>query len=169
MAMTAGTATAAGGVAAQVEISGNCDNPSFPLCAPAPDGVGLGGVWSWAGLDTSTGSGTFADPSSMDATATFCGHVLGGGGPRGSNGPSSGSRDPFGVWYLEPSLGQALADAGPAAFPFYNPANYSGAVYVLDYFPGSGENDFIAVVPAQQGHYSIHPAAGVSIQTQIAP
>jgi hypothetical protein len=42
-------------------------------------------------------------------------------------------------------------------------------VYVLDFFPGSGANDFIAVVPAVQGHYSFHPAAGVSIQDQIAP
>jgi hypothetical protein len=168
--ITAGVASAAGGVAAQVEISGNCDNASFPLCAPPPAGVGLGGVWSWAGLDTSTGSGTFANPSAMDATATFCSHVIGGGGSHaGNGGPAGGSRDTFGVWYWEPSLEQAVTDAGPAAFPFYNTGTYSGPVYVLDYFPGSGPNDFIAVVPAQQGHYSIHPVPGVTINTQIAP
>ena len=28
---------------AQIEFSGNCNNPSFPLCAPPPNGFGLGG------------------------------------------------------------------------------------------------------------------------------
>lgn len=169
--MTAGRASAAGGVAAQVELSGNCDNPTFPLCAPpSKGGVGLGGVWSWASLDTSTGAGTFADPSSMDATATFCGHVQGGSGSHAGGGSrAGGDRDPIGVWYREPSLDDAMTDAGSAASAFYDPSAYRGAVYVLDYFPGSGANDFIAVVPAQQGHYSIHPVAGVTIQTQVAP
>src|SRR5438552_10220610 len=59
---------------AQVEISGNCNNPSFGLCQE----VGLGGVWAWAELDTAGGS---TSGGSMDFTLTFCGHVGPGGGP----------------------------------------------------------------------------------------
>jgi hypothetical protein len=164
---TTGTAFAYGSAdnpVAQVEISANCDNPSFPLCAPpSQGGVGLGGVWAWAELGTNTGSGTFADPSPMDSTVTFCSH-----GSPGQNG-TSGSPDPFGVWYEAPSLQQAFQDAGPAASPFYNPSTYRGPVRVLDFFPGSGNHDFIAVVPATQGHYSLKPAPAVSIETQVAP
>ncbi len=59
---------------AQVEISGNCNNPSFGLCQE----VGLGGVWAWAELDTAGGSAT---GGSMDYTIAFCGHAGPGGGP----------------------------------------------------------------------------------------
>lgn len=139
---------------AQVEISGNCDNPSFPLCAPEPDGVGLGGVWVWSELD--------AD-GSMDATVAFCGHTVGGGGP-GSAGAGGGPVR-TGQW----STISSLADAPPGAAPFFDPSKYHGTLYVLDFFPGSGADDFIAVVPTTRGHYSMHPAPAVSIQTQIAP
>lgn len=139
---------------AQVEISGNCDNPAFPLCAPAPDGVGTGGVWAWAELD--------AD-GSMDATVAFCGHVVGGGGPGSAGaggGPVSG-----GQWWTISSLDQAPAGASP----FYDPSQYHGSLYVLDFFPGAGTDDFIAVVPTALGHYSLHPVPAVTIQTQVAP
>lgn len=142
---------------AQVEISGNCNNPSYPLCA---DEVGLGGVWVWAELDTSGGDLT---QGTMDATVAFCGHVIGGGGPGSAGG--GGGPDRNGVWYTISSL----ADAPPGAFPFYDPSKYTGSLRVLDFFPGTGSDDFIAVVPAQLGHYSLQPVHGVTIQTQVAP
>lgn len=145
---------------AQVEISGNCNNPSFGLCAPDPDGVGLGGVWVWSELDTSGGVDT---SGTMDATVTFCGHVIRGGGP-GSAGAGGGPVR-GGVWYTISSL----ADAPSGAFPFYDPSTYTGSLRVLDFFPGTGSDDFIAVVPAQVGHYSLNPVPGVTIQTQVAP
>lgn len=148
---------------AQVEISANCNNPDFGLCQE----VGLGGVWSWAELDTNSGGGTFADPSTTDFTFAGCGHTIGGGGP-GSAGAHGGPGS--GIWYQEPDLATALDDVdNPVAFAFYDTSKYSGAVYVLDYFPGSGLDDFIAIVPASQGHYSFHPVHGATIQTQIAP
>jgi hypothetical protein len=45
---------------------------------------------------------------------------------------------------------------------------YSG-YYVLDYFPGSGTNDFVAIVPAPYGHYGLNPVPAVAIQTTVAP
>lgn len=162
----AGSALAYGsqdGPLAQVEISANCDNSTFGLCQE----VGLGGVWSWAELDTSSGGGTFADPSTMDFTLSGCHHTIGGGGP-GTAGAHGGTGS--GIWYQEPNLTAALSDVNnPVAFPFYDTSTYSGPVYVLDYLPGSGVDDFIAIVPAGQGNYSFHPANGVTIQTQIAP
>lgn len=145
---------------AQVEISGNCDNPSFPLCA---DEVGLGGVWTWSELDTDTGSATPQDPSPMDFTAAFCGHSGPGGGPHSSGG---GGHPGTGQWYETSDLGAALAAGG---FPFFDMSKSYDTYYVLDFFPGTGSDDFIAIVPAQQGHYGVHPAPAVSIQTQVAP
>jgi hypothetical protein len=158
-AMAAGVAGAPGAFAygaadqpvAQVEISGNCDNPSFWLCAPEPDGVGTGGVWVWSELD--------AD-GSMDATVTFCGHTVGGGGAGGFGHP-----DRDGHWWTISSLADAPANAGL----FFDPSQSYSSYYVLDFFPGSGADDFIAIVPAAVGHYAWHPTHGVSIQTQVAP
>ena len=145
---------------AQVEISGNCNNPDFPLCAPEPDGVGTGGVWTWAELDAAGGDGT---SGTMDATVTFCGHTVGSGGP-GTAG-AFGHPDPFGVWWTIDSLGEAPA----GAFPFFDTSQTYDQYYVLDFFPGSGDEDFIAVVPVDVGHYGMHPVPGVSIETQVAP
>jgi hypothetical protein len=151
---------------AQVEISGNCNNPSYSLCAPEPDGVGTGGVWAWSELDTDTGSGTAADPSPMDATFAGCSHVVGGvGGPGGAG--AGGGPDPFGVWWKVTSLADSSIPA--EAFPFFDTSKSYPAYYVMDFFPGSGSDDFVAIVPAQVGHYSLHPAAGVTLQTQVAP
>jgi hypothetical protein len=156
----------ADGPVAQVELSGNCNNPDFPLCFPEEQGgVGLGGVWAWAELDTDAGSATAADPSPIDFTFAGCSHTIGGGG-RGSAGGHGGPGE--GIWYREPNLGDAFA-SNPNAFPFYDPSTYSGSVYVLDFFPGSGADDFVVVVPTQTGHYSQKPAPGVTIQTQVAP
>lgn len=145
---------------AQVEISANCDNPSFDLCAPQPDGVGLGGVWEWAELDTAKPGDT---SGTIDFTFSGCGHTVGGGGP-GSAGAHGTPGE--GVWYTITDLGQAP----DGAFPFFDTAKSYDAYYVLDFFPGAPPDDeFIAVVPASVGHYALHPAPGVSIETQVAP
>jgi hypothetical protein len=143
---------------AQVEISANCNNPSFALCQE----VGLGGVWAWAELDTAGGDGT---SGTMDYTLTFCGHSGPGGGPHSAGAfghPGEGD------WWTVNSLGDALA-AG--AFPFFDTSKTYSAYYVLDFFPGSPpQDDFIAVVPAPYGHYNggaLPP--GVAIQTEVAP
>jgi hypothetical protein len=150
------TTASASTVVSQVEISANCDNPSFSLCQE----VGTGGVWAWAALD----AGANNTSGTMDATFAGCGHTIGGvGGPGGAGG--HGGRVEGGVW----STITSLADAPPGASPFFDPSKSYPAYRVLDFFPGSGADDFIAIVPAPQGHYSWHPVAGVSIQTQIAP
>jgi hypothetical protein len=146
---------------AQVEISGNCDNPTFWFCA---DVVGTGGVWAWSELDN-VASSAVPGWNEMDATVAFCGHTQGGGGAGGFGHP-----DPFGVWKQYPNLGAALG-ANPGTAPIFAifGTTYTGSVYVLDFFPGSGSDDFEVAVPTRQGHYGAHPAAGVSIQIQIAP
>lgn len=151
---------------AQVEISGNCDNPSFFFCSNV---VGVGGVWAWAELDN-VPSDTVPGWNEMDATATFCGHTQGGGGPGSAGG--GGGPDPIGVWKEFSSLAAAESATGGPAEPilFLGGGNpYTGAVYVLDFFPGSGSDDFVPVVPVAQGHYSAHPVSGVSLQVQVAP
>lgn len=150
---------------AQVEISANCNNPSFPFC----NVVGLGGVWAWAELDN-VPSSAVPGWNEMDATFAGCGHTRSGGGP-GSAG-AGGGPDPIGVWQEFPSLLDAEIATGGAAEPLLllsgsNP--YTGAVYVLDFFPGSGAEDFMPVVPVAQGHYSAQPVSGVTLQVQVAP
>src|SRR6266487_2846546 len=90
---------------AQVEISGNCNNPSFDLCQH----VGLGGVWAWAELDT---AGGITSSGTMDYTLTFCDHAGPGGGPHSAGAFGHPGE---GVWYTVNSLGAALA-AGAAPF-----------------------------------------------------
>ncbi len=143
---------------AQVEISGNCNNPDFALCQE----VGLGGVWAWAELDTAGGNGT---SGSMDFTIAFCGHSGPGAGPHSAGGFGHPGE---GVWWTVNNLNDALA-AG--AFPFFDTSKTYSAYYVLDFFPGSGADDFIAVVPAVYGHYSSPSSfpAGAQFQTQVAP
>jgi hypothetical protein len=51
---------------AQVEFSGNCNNPAVPFCQQ----VGLGGIWLWIEIDA---NGT------ADVAGAACGHVPGGG------------------------------------------------------------------------------------------
>jgi hypothetical protein len=160
-ALGTGTAFAYGSAdqpIAQVEISGNCNNPSFELCQE----VGLGGVWAWAELDTAGSDGTHGD---MDFTVAFCGHSGPGGGPHSAGGfghPGEGE------WWTANNLGDALA-AG--AFPFFDMSKTYDSYYVLDFFPGTGPDDFIAVVPTPYGHYSSPKSfpAGAQFQTQVAP
>jgi hypothetical protein len=137
---------------AQVEISGNCINPSFELCQE----VGLGGVWAWAELDTAGRDGT---SGSMDYTLAFCGH----GDPHDSGAfghPGEGE------WWTVDDIG----DAPEGASPFFDASKTYDAYYVLNFFPGAPlEDQFIAIVPAAQGHYGWKPINGVTIQTQVAP
>lgn len=133
---------------AQLTLSANCDNPSFPLCfPPQPDGsggVGLGGIWAWVEVDTG-GTG--------DMTGAECGHTQKGGGPgsagAGPLGPSditweqvSGSEIPDGFFRLgtDPTDQYYIVnELGPFAFP------------------------------VTTGHYSVRLAPGVQIQATVAP
>jgi hypothetical protein len=149
---------------AQVEISGNCNNPSFPLCQE----VGLGGVWSWAELDTAGGS---AAGGSMDYTLTFCGHTGPGGG---AHSAGAFGHPGEGRWYRVDTLGDAFGlgstlTGGAGASPFFDTSVAYDGYYVLDYFPGSGSGDFVAIVPAPYGHYGLNPVSAVAIQTTVAP
>lgn len=156
----AGNALAYGkadGPIAQVEISANCNNPDFWLCQE----VGLGGVWAWAELDTAGGT---SSSGTMDYTLTFCGHAGPGGGAHSAGAFGHPGQ---GEWYTIANMGDAPAGASP----FFDPGTYSGPLYVLDFAPGTGADDFIAVVPAAVGHYS-NPSdwpVGAQFQTQVAP
>lgn len=100
---------------AQIELSANCNNPDYPLCAPPPAGVGLGGLWLWIEIDAG-GSG--------DVAGAGCGHIRGvGGGAESIRGDITWVRvtlppgvfpywtDPTNTYYL-------VALAGGGAFPF---------------------------------------------------
>jgi hypothetical protein len=76
----AGDAAAYGqadGPIAQIEFSGNCNNPDFVLCYP-PDqgGFGLGGIWLWIEIDGGAG----ATSGDADIAGSGCGHIRGVGG-----------------------------------------------------------------------------------------
>jgi hypothetical protein len=129
----------ADGPLAQLTVSANCDNPSFPLCSP--QGVGLGGIWAWVEIDTG-GTG--------DMTGAACGHSGAGGGGSGAGplGPTSitwtivGSADiPSGFFQLgtDPHDQYYLVSGLPFAFP------------------------------VTTGHYSTRLAPGVQIQSTTAP
>jgi hypothetical protein len=64
---------------AQIEVSGNCDNPTFSFCR---DVVGVGGIWLWIEIDA---NGT------ADVRGAACGHNV--GGPRGGAFPIRGEFD----------------------------------------------------------------------------
>jgi len=145
-AITLGTATtgaAAYGRAdqplAQIEFSGNCNNPGFPLCAPPPNGFGLGGIWFWVEIDANfTG----------DIAGAGCGHDRAGSG---GAGPLTGGTV---KWW--PSTGpQGIAFAVDPNNQYYN----------VDIGDGGPPFSF----PRTVGHYSFSPAPGVTLQTQIAP
>jgi hypothetical protein len=58
---------------AQVEVSANCNNPSYPLCANV---VGTGGIWVWIEVDAN---------GMADVAGAACEHTV--GGPRGGAFP----------------------------------------------------------------------------------
>ena len=124
---------------AQIEFSANCNNPSFFLCAPPPDGFGLGGIWLWIEID-SGGTG--------DVAGAGCGHVQ--GGPRGGAGSIRGDI----TW---------TASTGPLGVAFAVDPN--NLYYNVDLGDGGPPISF----PQTVGHYSFAPAPAVTIQTQVAP
>jgi hypothetical protein len=52
---------------AQIELSANCNDPTFGLCQQ----VGLGGIWLWIEID---------EGGEADVAGSGCGHVRGVGG-----------------------------------------------------------------------------------------
>jgi hypothetical protein len=150
MASLSTTATTAGAYGAnevaQLELSVNCDNPNFSLCAPPPAGGGTGGFWLWTALNS-------------DGTADFsgagCGHVVGGiGGPGGAG---AGSIKGSGSW-TGPFPSSAPGVLGLITDP-------NGNYYTVVYPHGGPTISY----PATQGHYAFHPAPGVTIQLTVAP
>jgi hypothetical protein len=133
---------------AQLTLSANCDNPSFPLCfPPGPNGtggVGLGGIWAWVEIDTG-GTG--------DMTGAGCGHTQGGGGP-GSAG--AGPLGPTSITWEQVSGNQIP----PGFFVLGNDPN--GQYYIVNEL---GPFAF----PVTTGHYSVRLAPGVQIQATVAP
>jgi hypothetical protein len=127
---------------AQLEFSGNCNNPSFPLCAPPPAGVGLGGIWLWVEVDAN---------NTGDIAGAGCGHVRGGGG---GAGPILGEI----TW----TYGTILDALAAGAFPLGQDPN--NRYYIVTLGPGEA-----FAWPTTVGHYSSHPAPGVALEAQTAP
>jgi hypothetical protein len=124
----------------QIEFSGNCNNPAFPLCAPPPDGVGLGGIWLWIEIDAN-GTG--------DVAGAGCGHDRAGSGGAGS------IRGEVSWWWSATPQGFPAAVGAPL-----DPNGY----YNVDL--GGGE---VFAFPVTIGHYSAHPVSGVANELQDAP
>jgi hypothetical protein len=127
----------------QVGISGNCNNPSF--C-----GTELGGFWGWVEFDR------FADGTiTGDAQLTGCGHFLRGGG---------GGAFHSDVDITSAHIGASLE--GDPNFPgghvFYVDSNVVNGVTNDPNFLGDSG------IPAEPGHYSFHPMAGVAFMVQVA-
>jgi hypothetical protein len=126
---------------AQIEFSGNCNNPGFFLCAPPPAGFGLGGVWFWIEIDAN-GTG--------DIAGAGCGHDRAGSG---GAGPIKGEIS----WTGGAATGEVFF-ADPQGM-YYNVA-----------LPGPpGSPPMVLSFPQTQGHYSFKPAPAVTIQLQVAP
>lgn len=130
---------------AQVEVSANCNNAGFPLCAP--DSVGTGGIWYWVELDANyTG----------DLAGAACGHTIGGvKGPGGAgaisiNGPVSWSYS-------------SLEDAPPDV-NFFGAFDPNDEYYLVTITDGSQW-----LFPVTTGHYGTNLAPGVQLQITVAP
>jgi hypothetical protein len=123
---------------AQIEFSANCNNPSFPLCAPPPAGFGLGGVWFWIEIDAN-GTG--------DIAGAGCGHDRAGSGGAGpirgeiSWWPSTGPQglafavDPNNLYY-----NVNLGDGGP-------PLSFPQTVGHYSFAPAPGVNVQTQIAP----------------------
>jgi hypothetical protein len=125
----------------QIEFSANCNNPSFFLCAPRPQGFGIGGIWLWIEID--------AD-NTADVAGAACGHTIGGGG--GGAGSMRGNATWW--WSATPQGAPAAFGAPPDPNGYYNVAIPGGEVIAF---------------PVTIGHYSAHPVHGVAINVQVAP
>jgi hypothetical protein len=127
---------------AQIEVSGNCLDPSVPLCAPPPTGFGVGGIWLWIEIDQ---GGT------ADVAGAVCGHgnVTPGAFPIRGEFPWVGFHG-------------SLADL-QAAFPgtLAVGKDAGDSYYVLPAFGFA--------FPQTTGHYAVKLANRVFIQSQVAP
>jgi hypothetical protein len=134
---------------AQIAFSGNCDDPTFPFCAPPPNGVGTGGIWFWIEVDAG-GVG--------DISGAGCAHTFGTHGPGSAGaGPIKGEI----TWtYSNRADG---VNAGAQSFPGLQDPNDH---YYLITLPG-GADKFL--FPTTVGHYSFKPVPAVSLQLQVAP
>jgi hypothetical protein len=132
---------------AQVEVSANCDNPSFPLCQPFPAGVGTGGIWFWVELDANhTG----------DLSGAGCGHTVGGAG--GPGGAGAGSIMGTATWQYT-----TLETAPPGAI-FVGTFDPNDRYYAVTITDGS-----TWLIPTSTGHYGQNLTNGVQIQITVAP
>jgi hypothetical protein len=141
---TASAYGAADAPLAQIEFSGNCNNPNFDFCS---DVVGTGGIWLWIEVD---------DGGIGDVAGAGCGHVVGGvGGPGGAGAES-----------IRGDITWTLVDGGnvPAGAMLPGIVDPNDSYYLVDI--GGGE---LFAFPQTPGHYSFHPAPGVTLQLQIAP
>jgi len=128
----------------QVGISGNCNNLSF--CGAD----GLGGFWGWVEFDR------FADGTiTGDAQLTGCGHFRGGGGGGAGHSDVDITRA-----HIGPS--QPQDPNYPNGQVFYVDSNVvNGVTNDPDFLGDSG-------IPVEAGHYSFHPAPGVSDNIQVS-
>jgi hypothetical protein len=127
---------------AQIEVSANCDNPSFPLCAPAPNGVGLGGIWFWVEIDAN-GTG--------DLSGAACAHGPGGSG--------AGSIKTTAEWTY------STAEAAPPGSINFGAIDPNDNYYLVNINDGGPP----WLIPVSTGHYGTHLAPGVQIQITVAP
>lgn len=124
---------------AQIEVSANCNDPSFPLCFEPPDGFGLGGIWLWIEIDAN---------QTGDVAGSGCGHI------RGVGGGAESIRGDITWWPSTGPDGVALFGVDP-----------NDQYYNVDL--GTGDPPFS--FPRTAGHYSFKPVPGVTVQTQVAP
>lgn len=144
VAVTSGSVFAYGAAdqpLAQLEISGNCDNPDIPFCA---SDVGLGGIWLWIEVDAG-GTG--------DVAGSGCGHNI--GGPRGGADSIRGDI----TWTYTDGAGAAAA-----GFAFPGIVDPTDTYYLVEFY---GQPLF--ATPVTPGHYAFHPTHGLSLQIQVAP
>jgi len=126
---------------AQLEISGNCDNPSVYFCSNV---VGVGGIWLWVEIDAN-GTG--------DVAGSGCEHNV--GGPRGGAESIRGDV----TW-------EYVDGATAASYGFSFPTIVDKTdTYYLIWFQGQP----LFATPVTVGHYAFHPTHGVSLQIQVAP
>jgi hypothetical protein len=136
----------ADGPIAQIEFSGNCNNPDFFFCSPPEQGgVGLGGIWLWIEIDGGAG----ATSGDADVAGAGCGHI------RGVGGGASSIRGEFDWWLTDAPEGEDVSFGG-----------YSGVDGYYNVALGPGE---VFSFPVTVGHYSSHPAHAVAIEVQVAP
>jgi len=132
----------ADGPLAQIEFSGNCNNPDYGLCQQ----IGLGGLWLWIEIDGGAG----ATSGDADVAGSGCGHI------RGVGGGAFSIRGEF-EWEWS-----ATRPPGTLDVTFGAPNDPNG-YYVVDL------GGLVISFPVTTGHYSFHPVPGVAVETQVAP